>query len=291
MKNFILPNMYEKYQLNLKILELINKHPEYFYENTNIYAVYGNFQFCIWDGGRVFFQMKQASKEHIEYVLDRYQQYKIKTRFVFTNTMLQPEHYHNRFCNMILETAENYDIELVVNDDNLRKYIIEKYPKYTQFISSTTKCITNFEQIKKELENPNYNMVCFDYNLNKNKKIFNLPSELVQKSEILCNAICAPGCPYRKEHYRLNSIYNLNYGKPYTMQGCKIEKNTLHPETCNYSNNLSPEEILTIYEPAGFQYYKLEGRTLSEIENICNYVKYMVKPEYQFYVIEYLTQK
>lgn len=291
MKNFILPNMYENYQLNLRLLDLIKEHPEYFYENTNIYAVYGNFQFCIWDGGRIFSQMRQASKEHIEHVLNSYKQYDVKVRFIFTNTMLEPVHYHNRFCNMILETAQNYDIELVVNDDHLKEYICSKYPSYTSFISSTTKCLLDFDKIKAELERPDYTMVCFDYNLNKNKKIFELPQELIQKSEILCNAICAPGCPYRKEHYRLNSIYNLNYGKPYTIYGCTIKNNTLHPETCNYHNNLSPEEIQSIYEPAGFQYYKLEGRTLSEMENICNYVRYLVKPEYHFYVIDYLSRK
>lgn len=291
MKHFILPNMYENYQLNLQLLELYKTNPEYFYDNTDIYAVYGNFQFCVWDGGRVFNHMIQASKEHIEHVLNAYQKHGVKVRFIFTNNMLKPEHYHNRFCNMILEVAEKYDIELVVNDDGLKSYIQENYPSYKHFISSTTKCLTNFEKAKEELEKEDFSMVCFDYNLNKNKKIFELPPELIQKSELLCNAICAPGCPHRQEHYRLNSIYNLNYGKPYSTHGCEIRHNTLHPETFNYHNNLSPEEIQTIYEPAGFQYYKLEGRTLSEMENICNYVRYMIKPEYQFYVIEYLSRK
>ena len=292
MKNFILPNMYEKYDLNFKILELKNKHPEYFYDDTNIYAVYGNFQSCIWDGGRVFTNAKQASKEKIEFILNKYQEYGVKVRFIFTNNQLQPEHYHNRFCNLILEIAQDYDnIELVVNDEKLKNYIQTTYPTFTSFISSTTKCLTNFEEVKKELENSEYIMTCLDYNMNKNKKIFKLPLELIQKSEILCNAICAPGCPFRKEHYRLNSFYNLSFGKLYHMQGCEIRQNTLHPITMNYKTNVSPEEIQTLYEPKGFQYFKLEGRTLSEIENICNYVRYLIKPEYQFFVIDHLSKK
>lgn len=288
MKNFILPNMYENYKLNLKLLNLIEKHPECFIENISIYAVYGNFQFCIWDGGRIFNQMHQASKEIILDVLNQYMKYNVKIRFIFTNTSLQPIHYHNRFCNVLLDIAKEFPVELVVNDDNLRDYIESKFPNKFSFISSTTRCLTDLNDVKNELNNNNYLMTCLDYNLNKNPKIFEMPKELIEKTELLCNAICAPGCPYRKEHYRLNSIYNLQYGKYYPMEGCKIKYNTLHPETMQYKNNISPEEIINKYEPAGFQYFKLEGRTLPQIENICNYVRYLVRPEYQLFVINYL---
>ena len=52
-----------------------------------------------------------------------------------------------------------------------------------------------------------------------------------------------------------------------------------------YHNNLTPEEIINTYAPMGFQHFKLEGRSLSDLENACNYVRYMVKPEFQFLVL------
>ena len=38
----------------------------------------------------------------------------------------------------------------------------------------------------------------------------------------------------------------------------------------------------------GFSHFKLEGRTLSHSEVVGNYLKYMVKPEYQHYVMSLL---
>ena len=39
-----------------------------------------------------------------------------------------------------------------------------------------------------------------------------------QKTEFLVNPICMPGCPQRKEHYRLNSLFSLTYGQRYSMK-------------------------------------------------------------------------
>ena len=36
------------------------------------------------------------------------------------------------------------------------------------------------------------------------------------------------------------------------------------------------------------KYFKLEGRTLPATEVACNYVRYMIKPEYQLYVLNIL---
>ena len=106
MKKFILPNMYEHHDLNFRLLKMKQDHPEYFHDDLSIYAVYGNFQFCIWDGGRIFpNNVQQATKEQMENILSNYAQYGVKVRFIFTNNMLRPEHYTNRFCNLILEVA------------------------------------------------------------------------------------------------------------------------------------------------------------------------------------------
>ena len=134
-------------------------------------------------------------------------------------------------------------------------------------------------------------MVCLDYNLNHNFKLLeSLSTEERSRCEFLVNAICPPGCPQRKEHYKLNGIFYLNYGKPYTMENCAIQENTLHPIMCNSKNNISPEEIYNKYVPMGFNLFKLEGRTLSNYENAANYVRYMIKPEYQLYTLGFLLE-
>jgi hypothetical protein len=52
--NFYLPDFYYKKDLNLELILLLKEHPEYFYDNINIGAVYGVFPGSIWNGGRLF---------------------------------------------------------------------------------------------------------------------------------------------------------------------------------------------------------------------------------------------
>lgn len=290
MKHFILPNMYENYELNWRLLDIMRDFPEAFQEDTDVYACYGNFQFCVWDGGRTFSNYNnQASQERIKEVLDGYKNRGIKIRFIFTNPVLEEKHFTDHYCNFILQMAQDYDIELVVNSLHLKGYIEKKYPNY-KFVSSTTKCITDFSRLKGELSDESYEMVCLDYNLNNSEQIFKLPPEAIAKAELLCNAICGPACPYRKEHYRLNGICSLQCGKRYPIEGCLIQQNTLHPITCGYNTHISPQDINEKFAPAGFQYFKLEGRTLSASENALNYAKYLAKPEYVMWVANELCK-
>lgn len=287
---FIIPGLYEHYELNLRFIRMLKQHPEYFYPDVEIGAVYGNFQFCIFDGGRIFSSYRHTTKEEIEFIVNSFNELDIPVRLIFTNPVIPETSFHNRFGKVILDICHNGKNEIVVNNAKFEAYLKEHYPNFG-YISSTTKCLNTPNALLEELDK-DYKMVCWDYNLNKNQKLLkSIPEEKKDKCEFLCNAICPPGCPNRKEHYRLNGLYSLSYGKPYLTQDCPIEHNTLHPTQCNSHNNLSPEDILTKYAPQGFSNFKLEGRTLGMFENISNLVRYMVKPEYQFYVMDALFQE
>lgn len=285
--NFILPGMYEHHELNFRFLQCLKSHPEWFYENVRVGAVYGNFQFCIFDGGRIFARYKHTCREDVEKIVKIYNDFGVPVRLVFTNPEIQEKHFKNRFGQMILDVCHNGKNEIVVNNEQFEAYLREHYPNFS-YISSTTKCLNTPSQFMEEIQN-DYKMICLDYNLNKNWKMLDsIPEEQRDKCEFLINAICPPGCPNRKEHYRLNGLFSLTYGRSYATQDCPIKFNTLHPTQCNNRNNMTPQEIYEKYLPNGFVNFKIEGRTLPKIENICNYVKYMVKPEYQLYVIDYL---
>lgn len=289
MVNFMIPGMYEHKKLNLQLLHLMESMPELFYNDIHISACYGNFQFCIWDGGRVFKNYKQATKEDIETTIKEYNDLGVPVRQIFTNNMLKPEDYYNRFCNLCLELAQNNFNEIVVADSGLEQYIKEKYPNFI-FISSTTKCITDTNALKEEL-NKDYKYVCLDYNLNHHFKFLEtLTEDEKHKCEFLINAICPSGCPNRRNHYRLNSLYYLNYGKPYKVSTCQITTNTISPTAIEYPTNISPEELYNKYVPLGFSHFKLEGRTLSPVEVAANYARYFVKPEYQLYFMSIILE-
>lgn len=287
MRNIMIPGMYENHKLNFAFLDFYNKHKEYFYDDVNFRAAFGNFQYCSWDGGRIFgknLNFAHTTKEQIQDITNIYNNiFDIPIRFVFTNTIIEEKDCYDRFNNIVLDLCQNNINEIVINSPILEEYIRNNYPNY-HFISSTTKCLTNLEEVKTEINNPNYDLICLDYNLNKNKNFLeSLSQEEKDKTELLVNAICGPGCPNRKEHYKLNSLYALNYGKPYTMRNCSITTSNIFPK--ENSVVITPEEIEQYYLPNGFSNFKLEGRTFSPLDACINLVKYTVKPKYQFYVI------
>lgn len=279
MIKMMLPGLYERFYINKSIIELYEDKPEVFRKDISFGACYGTFQHCIWDGGRTFNGYQQATYEQICYIRDYLNNKKIPLRLIYTNPIVEQKHLDNRFCNLVTEICENDLNEIVINNGILEDYLRQNYPKY-KFISSTTKCKT-LEESLDEVRSGKYHMVCLDYNTNKNTKIlYSLGEEDKKKIEFLCNAICPPGCPNRKEHYRLNGIEHLMFGQQYSID-CKIKGSTLALSTCNSHNNLSPDEILE-YSKNGFENFKLEGRTLQGLEIILNYVRYMIKPEYVF---------
>lgn len=279
--NFIIPGLYEHYGLNIIFCTMLKAHPEYFYDNVNISAIFGNFQFSSWDGGRVFEEYHYASKELIERLVHIYnEELGIPMRLVFTSTAIKEEDCYDRYNNLVLQLCHNDMNEVVINSDILKEYIKKNYPKYT-FISSTTKCLDK-EALLLELDNNDYKMVCLDYNLNKNKNLLEIVSEnQKEKMEFLINAICPPGCKNRENHYYLNGLYSKTYGKMFTLKYCGINNTTKNNQTSNkYVNNLSPEEVFE-YNKNGFKYFKLEGRTYPTLEMILHLVNYTIKPEFQ----------
>ena len=286
--NFIIPGLYEHKELNSNLLTLLEKKPEYFRENIKINAVYGNFKYSTWDGGRIFMDYQQVSKEEIESLQKMYnEKYKIPMRFVFTNNQLKEEDCYDRFNNLVLHICHNPMNEIVVNSEILYEYIKTNFPEY-KFVSSTTKCIINPEESKNEIKDKKYFLTCIDYNLNKNWKFLNsIPKEERAKVEILINAICPAGCQSRKEHYRLNSLFNLSYGKKYDLPTCGIKSNTLDP-LLEKGNNLSPDEIFNKYVPNGFINFKIEGRTLSSNEMALNYAKFLTPSENNLFITQVL---
>lgn len=289
MAKFLLPGFYEHFDLFKQFIAYKETYPHHFYEQAEIGACYGNFNHCIWDGGRIFFEYTQAGYEDIINVRDYYKSKNIPIRLIYTNPIITEEHLHNNFCNLVTELCEDENNEIVVNSSILEEYLRKTYPKY-KFISSTTKCLLNPKDSKEEL-NKDYYMVCLDYNLNYNMEFLkSIPKEQKEKVEFLINAICFAGCQQRKEHYRLNGVSQLMNSKLYDITGCSINTNPLDYDTRKQRNNLTPEEIYNTYIPMGFSNFKIEGRTFKNLEVLLNIVKYMIKPEYQFQCILHICK-
>ena len=119
MIKYAIPAMYELADLNFRLLSIKKERPDLFYDDIEIEISYGNPQFCIWDGGRVFSSYKQSSMDNIKNIIDTYNNtFNIPIRYVFTNNQLTSNEYHNRFCNLLMEIGANGFNEVVVADDN-----------------------------------------------------------------------------------------------------------------------------------------------------------------------------
>ena len=127
---FIIPGMYEHYGLNYRLLALMQSHPEFFYDGAEIGAVYGNFQFCIFDGGRIFTGYRQTCREEVEQIVDTYNnRFNVPVRLIFTNPVIPETSFKNRFGQMILDVCHNGKNEIVVNNPKFEEYLREKEPQ------------------------------------------------------------------------------------------------------------------------------------------------------------------
>lgn len=284
---FNLPGLYENFHINKFFLSEMYKNPQFFNDNVKIASVFGNFPFCIWDGGRNFAHYEQVSSETIKEVCSFYRNYGIYPRLVFTNPRIQKEDLYDRFGNLTLKIVNDYQGEVVVNSDLMENYIRENYPNY-KIISSTTKRLSDPKKALNEICDKNYYQVCLDYDLNKNIEFLNsIPKEKRKNVEFLSNAICPSHCAFRQQHYNETGLVHLSYVKhKYTVTPyCGIGGSLNTPAKLGQGNNLSFEDIVK-YNKMGFQYFKLEGRTLASGTVFANYLYYLVKPKCQYNLIE-----
>ncbi len=296
--NFHIPDFVCHNLLNLALIDLIEESPEYFHDGLKIASVFGAFEGCVWNGGRLFHGMPNINKA--SEILKTYDKKKIPLRFTFTNPMLKEEHLSDPFCNQILKKACNGLNEVIVMSPLLEEYIRKHYRKY-KLTSSTCKEIRGIAGITEELKK-DYKYVVLDYNMNNNFTLLNQIDEADRhKCELLVNACCRPGCPRRGDHYRTIGENQISEWKARKYM-LPINLAKLQEFPCRYSGqkideikdrpaHISPQAIFEKYLPLGYTHFKIEGRTTTDQNLIETYVYYMVKPEYQEQVRTILNSK
>lgn len=110
---FHLPDFWSHGPLNLALIDMIKEHPEYFRDGVEIASVYGCFPPAVWNGGRNI--NGYADERAITHVLDEFNKRGIPCRFTFTNPLLTEEHMSDRFCNRLVQLADNGLNEAIVN--------------------------------------------------------------------------------------------------------------------------------------------------------------------------------
>lgn len=280
-----LPGLFEFYELYCVFLPLYREHREYFYDWCEIGSVYGAPADCIWGGGRV-----GGGDCSPQEVLALMREYGISARLTFSNSLLREEHLSDKKCNTLctlfseLQGTRN---GVIVHSDLLLDYLKRNYPEL-YFVSSTTKVLTDFEELVNEIKRDEFLYVVPDFRLNKALRKWNtLSQNQKEKVEFLCNECCWFGCRERKLCYEAVSHKNLGEKcpdhrctAPDAREGYRFSKAMENP------GFIGTDDIKNIYLPMGFNNFKIEGRGLGSALILEFLLFYMTKPEYQLHVRE-----
>ncbi|MBP3263515.1 hypothetical protein [Pseudobutyrivibrio sp.] len=280
-----LPGLFEFYELYKMLLPLFRNHREYFYDWCEIGSIYGAPADCLWGGGRVGFGDEQASD-----VIRLMKEYDISARLTFSNSLIREEHLADKRCNRLCELFEKTgEVKngVIIHSDLLLDYIKKNYPEF-YFVSSTTKVLTDFDDLKAELDRDDFEYVVPDFRLNKRlEQLKALPQTKKDKVEFLCNECCAFGCTDRKACYENVSRKSLGEDcKDHICTSPQAAKGYRFSDAMNNPGFISVDDIQNIYMPAGFSNFKIEGRSLGSAIVLEFILYYMVKPEYQLRVRE-----
>ena len=281
---FHLPGLFEFYELYRLFLPLFRAHREYFYDWCEIASLYGAPSDCIWGGGRVGLGTQDAQD-----VLAMTREYGIRAHLTFSNSFLRAEHLSDRKCNALcrlLSEAEPPKNGVIVHSELLLRYLMETYPRL-DFISSTTKVLTDFSQLRQELERSEFRYVVPDFRLNHAfDQLRTLPPALKDKTELLCNECCWFGCKERKACYEAVSRKNLGEEVEHRCAAPDAAGGYCFSKAMENPGFIGVQDIPNVYLPLGFSNFKLEGRGLGSALILEFLLYYLTKPEYQLHVRE-----
>ena len=280
-----LPGLFEFTDLYRAFLPLYRTHREWFYDWCEIGSIYGAPADCIWGGGRVG---TEDCDPRAALALTR--EYGISARLTFSNSLLREEHLADRRCNALcrmFEASAEPQNGVIVHSELLTDYLRRTYPGL-YLVSSTTKVLTDFAQLERELEREEFRYVVPDFRLNKAfDRLGTLPDPLKAKVEFLCNECCWFGCKDRKQCYEAVSRKILGEdgvehrcAAPDAGEGYRFSKAMENPGFIGFG------DIVHTYLPMGFTQFKIEGRGLGSALILEFLLYYMTKPKHQLNVRE-----
>ena len=284
---FHLPGLFEFNEFYRAFLPLFFERRDYFYDWCEIGSIYGAPEGALWGGGRVSEGTASARE-----VLGLTQKYGISARLTFSNSLLTPEHLKDPQCNALArQFANSYGPRngAIVHSELLLSYLRENYPEL-YLVSSTTKVLTKFSDLQRELQREEFSFVVPDFRLNKSfSALDSLPQSLKDKTEFLCNECCRFACLDRKACYEAVSRKNLGISAPeHRCAAPDAEEGYRFSKAMDNPGFIGLSDIQTVYLPMGFSQFKLEGRGLGSAVLLEMLLYYLTKPEQHLRVREAL---
>lgn len=274
MIHYYIPDFFWKFNTNLRLLELMQTEPQMFYDDFKIGAVFGNFPNCIWNGGGIS-QGRYVEPKEMKLISDSFNSYNVPLRLTMTNLMLEERDCWDRYANCIMENLDNGFNQVLISNPILEEYVRKTYPNYP-----IVRSILAAENVFYDDSDKYFMSVLRKH---KNDDIEFLQSiKHKEKIEILTNETCVENCPRAYTHYLEYAKKTLHIAKADEKLELSCPYDRKYPRQKFYSSPLciTREKIKEIYEPMGFQHFKISGRGVDP-EVIIDYAHFMVKPEWK----------
>jgi len=279
MIHYYIPDFFWHYHVNLKLLELMRDEPQMFHDDFEIGAVFGNFPNCIWNGGRPFMS-RHVNADEMRAISERFNSFGIPLRLTMTNTLLKKTDCYDRYSNYIMKNLNNGFNQVIVGSSILEEHIRCEYPQYP-----VVKSILAAENVYYD-DSDKYFMSVLARSKNADME-FLKSIENKNKIEILINDTCTLACDRRYEHYKMLNLHQIYENDQCSGLICPYISENRRPSFYTNPLTITREKIKEIYEPIGFQHFKIDGRgNRYSMRIVLDYAHYMVRPEYKEDFIE-----
>lgn len=285
MIRYALPDFTVRLPFNLMFAEMMRTTPELFFEDVRAECMYGCFPDCIMNGGRVV-SGERAGYDRISETFDAIEKAGLGIRITFTNMMVRPEHFEDEYANTILRAASGRNARVIVWSDELGEYISGRY--HLGLILSTSRALSGVEELNAMLGR--YDMVVLDYNHNKDDAFLRQVSDPA-RLEVMVNELCKPGCAYRQEHYREDSIRQMEHTESAYLCHGGFEVPGFTARTAESPTILGNNDVRRLNSTYGISHFKLVGRTSSMGNYSESYLYYLVRPEYRNLVMKIIRHR
>lgn len=278
LNEFILPGLFELHTLNTEFIKYCADNRTQLNEDYEIFGIYGNFPFCIWNGESALFSDVTILNNYIVQLFLDYAGFHKCIFLNCTNTEISSNMLEDTYSNIILNnlhkiTASNH---IVVNSPTLNNYINSIYQnrlcidigKYNEILPTT----------KLNLNDEGYLFINPKYNNN-----FDLLKQYKNKKQLIMTlnpALCINQCNICSECLLKEHLSQIMFDpRQSRAQLCKNWNNNVELQNLRESELYISYKLIQQYNKLSINHFILEYYGNKE-DTLSEYISFLIQPKY-----------
>jgi len=241
--------------------------------DTNQLIVYDGINKCSWNGGRI-----NRDVYYNDAMIDFYYSKGISIALTMSNHNIN---LSDETGNHLLEKFHREGNALIIVNDDLRKYVREKFPKYDLIFSITGMGLLNIPLQDsdiawyKDLESK------YDWIVPRFEHIFDPRANELDptKWEVMLNDTCVYGCKHYDAHFKAIADENTA-GRPYSkeIEECWLPKFDPSKDSKYECMDIKPDAMRRLKE-MGVKSFKITGREMQDDEYYGELMRFVLGSE------------